>query len=518
MAGGYLADAIGLPINAPALAVLAIAGFAIAIARRAPDAHPAARAARVLIVVAFLAYFLWLASPSLLPVTNGPDVVHHLQLVHFISTTGRLPRDPALGGYLLEMMGYTPGAHVIAAVIAAWLRIDPLRVVYPIAAFFAALQAGLIYDIARRVRGTDTLPPLVAAAAPLLSLAPAAYTLGAFVQFFYFGQVISQTFALGMVLAALAWVQSGRWQALVFAGTCAVGVALAWPMWLGPCGATLAAAILFRPSTFAARAMRLAAAMGPAAVVVALHQARHPSAASIVTSTGAVTTPSIAVFGIAFLGLAMIGAALALRNRSARLVLIFLAAIAAQSAALAALSMRSGSVSLYLPFKMVYLAVPAAAVLGTLSLGALVTVLVERVPRARAIAGWIPLLVAAVLLHGRVPVTRVHGWISLPARDVGVWARAHVPVACVDYFSRYWLTGYWLHLDVLGNPRVSARMSAETFEFRDAAAKWIEGRGLPYAIVEDLPSLPRDVREDMSPVYQQGAFTLVRNRRPATCP
>jgi hypothetical protein len=87
----------------------------------------------------------------------------------------------------------------------------------------------------------------------------------------------------------------------------------------------------------------------------------------------------------------------------------------------------------------------------------------------------------------------------------------------VDYFSRYWLTGYWLHLDVLGNPRVADRMSHETFELRDAAAKWIEGRGLPFAIVEDLPSIPRDVRVDMVPLYQRDRFVLVRNLRPVVC-
>ena len=87
-----------------------------------------------------------------------------------------------------------------------------------------------------------------------------------------------------------------------------------------------------------------------------------------------------------------------------------------------------------------------------------------------------------------------------------------MPPACVDYFSSYWLTGYWLHLDVLGNPRLSGRMRQETFDFPDVAAKWIEGRGLPYAIVEDMQAIPRELRPNMEPLYQRGAFVLVRNR------
>jgi hypothetical protein len=48
-----------------------------------------------------------------------------------------------------------------------------------------------------------------------------------------------------------------------------------------------------------------------------------------------------------------------------------------------------------------------------------------------------------------------------------LWAREHLPVGCIDYFSRRWLTSYWLHLDLLGNPKHSVRMLNETFEFRD---------------------------------------------------
>ena len=93
-----------------------------------------------------------------------------------------------------------------------------------------------------------------------------------------------------------------------------------------------------------------------------------------------------------------------------------------------------------------------------------------------------------------------------------------MPPGCVDYFSRHWLTGYWLHLDVLGNPRLSDRIRAETFEFPDAVGKWIQGKGLPYAIVEDLAAIPRDARVDMIPLREFGAAALVRNARPGRAP
>jgi hypothetical protein len=90
-------------------------------------------------------------------------------------------------------------------------------------------------------------------------------------------------------------------------------------------------------------------------------------------------------------------------------------------------------------------------------------------------------------------------------------ARDHLRRECVDYFSRHWLTGYWLHLDVLGNPRVSDRMRVETFDFPDVVGKWIEGKGLPYAIVENLAAIPRDARADM---LRSSPFPRRRREKP----
>ena len=67
-------------------------------------------------------------------------------------------------------------------------------------------------------------------------------------------------------------------------------------------------------------------------------------------------------------------------------------------------------------------------------------------------------------------------------------------------------------IDVLGNARVSPRTRAESFEFRDTVAKWIEHRGLAYAIVEDLSAVPHEVREEMA---RKAAEEAKRARRSA---
>ena len=61
-------------------------------------------------------------------------------------------------------------------------------------------------------------------------------------------------------------------------------------------------------------------------------------------------------------------------------------------------------------------------------------------------------------------------------------------------------------------------MRTESFEFRDSVGKWIQGRGLPYAIVEDLAAVPRDARVDMIPLRRFGPAAVVRNARPGSDP
>src|SRR5262249_174250 len=169
------------------------------------------------------------------------------------------------------------------------------------------------------------------------------------------------------------------------------------------------------------------------------------------------------------------------------------------------------------PFKMLFLLVPAAAVLGSLALARVAEAVLTGWPRVRWTAAVVPVLVAATLVRGRVPTRPEHGSLTEPALAAGEWARDHVPSAGVDYFSTYWLTASWRHCDVLGNPRISERARTETFEFRDSVGKWIEGHGLPYGFVEDLDLMPKDARVDMTAVQRFGRAAIVRNLRPAPC-
>src|SRR4051812_564739 len=267
MAAGYALDLARVPIFP--IALLLFAGACTVAARVL--LQPRVDGWLALVVFAAFAYAMWFASPAFLPVTNGPDVVHHLQLVRLIETTRRLPHDAALSPYLLEMMGYTPGAHILAAVAASLLSADPLALVYPIAALFVALKTATMYAVARRIIGPQGA--VAALAAPVLALSASVYSLGAFVQFFFFAQVVSEAFAIGMLLALVRWRQLGEDRDLVAMGACAVGVVVTWPVWIVPAGATVAIGILAAGPSRRRRWAVLMTTLAPAAVFAAVHQA-----------------------------------------------------------------------------------------------------------------------------------------------------------------------------------------------------------------------------------------------------
>jgi hypothetical protein len=72
------------------------------------------------------------------------------------------------------------------------------------------MKAALVYVLALRALPAGRASALHALAAPVLLLVPAAYTIGSFFQFYFYAQVVSETFALAMVAAAVMWAEPAR--------------------------------------------------------------------------------------------------------------------------------------------------------------------------------------------------------------------------------------------------------------------------------------------------------------------
>ena len=83
---------------------------------------------------------LWLAAPTFLPLSTGPDLTHHLLLIRYIEEHWRLVHDPSVERFLGEMAQYTPGSHVLVAFAGSVARTDGLRALHAVQAVTVALK------------------------------------------------------------------------------------------------------------------------------------------------------------------------------------------------------------------------------------------------------------------------------------------------------------------------------------------------------------------------------------------
>lgn len=513
---GWLAGAAGLPIHPIGVLTLSLLTVGIqcwsVIRGGLHWSFSGARLAGfVAVVVGFTAYFCWLAWPSLLPISEGPDLVHHLTLIHFIQRRHALPDVPTFGEYLGEMTGYTPGSHLLAALVADWLRADGLRVLYPLTVAAVALKTALLYNVLCRI-----LPrPHVAAAiaGTLLLLVPHAYLLRSFTHFYFYAQVLAETFAVAMLWATVAWHQQPSRRSLALFAIFGIGVVLCWPVMLPAPALALAMVVVWRRwPAFRATIGDLAVALGPIAAVLLIYSAAHRKAAGILSSGGSTVEPAAGLFGWPFLVLTTAGIVVAVRRpQTAGPVVAFVAACLVQILGLAALQLYLHATNLYLASKSVHLLAYGLVLCAAIALESGWRALTDWLPSTwRHGVGWtLPVLVAVAIARSDLPMRPIHSPLTEPVHRAGLWAKANLPSACIDYLVPHWVTAYWLHVDVLGNPRQSERMRHEALDYRVNVGRWIMPGSLPFAIVEDLESLPFDARPNVRVLQPFGKAAVV---------
>src|SRR5262249_7510336 len=151
-------------------------------------------------------------------------------------------------------------------------------------------------------------------------------------------------------MALIQWAGSRAFRDVILMATCAVGVVLSWPVWIGPCALAFALTLIAIERSWPTRACIAAFTVGPSLLLLAVHSLWHPGSAGMVAASGAVTAPSIGAFGAAFILLAAAGAVLACGPavRAPRIVVAFTAATALQAVVLAWLARRAGNTSYYM--------------------------------------------------------------------------------------------------------------------------------------------------------------------------
>jgi hypothetical protein len=516
----YLLDAAGFSLMPAAVLIasiaisLAVAWSLVAGARRRAPASAGGYSDLLpwVGVVAFAAaWLLFIAWPSLLPPGRGSDLTHHLLLVDYIEHARHLVHDRSLEGAMGEMAHYTPGAHVSAVLFGAWTGTDGFRAFYALIAAGAALTAGFVFLIARRLR----LPVPFAVASVILLLLPLDYFTGAFTHDSFLAQAVCACFVVAAWWALVAWEQEPSAALGALVGLFVAAVFLAWPVWIGPPLLVFAALLLRRHVSLGWRLRHAAIGLAPLALVGSIHVAGRLGWVLLVRTSGAVMQPSLAVVGWVFPLLASIGVVIALRHRRARSTLAFFLAIVVQAVTLWFMSKSSGADTPYMAYKMGYLAIYPLAILGTLALHALVSRAAQPV---QSVAGWaVATVMVIAIARPAINAPRSVPVVSNELYQAGQWLRANGAAGCADYLVSSADTAYWLHLAVLGNPRSSPRTAEiDRYEPRQAMGQWVADQGRGYAVAE-LGLVPDEIRRNMEVIAQFGRAAVVR-RPGAVCP
>jgi hypothetical protein len=177
----------------------------------------------------------------------------------------------------------------------------------------------------------------------------------------------------------------------------------------------------------------------------------------------------------------------------------------------------------YWAIKMTYLAIyPAIACACALPDAIGIRIMLGRTVLTRRLAYaacWIGVLTLAVTVSRDLPTrSKVRPVVSPSLAAAGSWARANLPVNCVDYFVGNEYTAYWLHLAVLGNPRISARTGDDdTFRTQPTMARWLIP-GTPCYAIARLHVLPDEIRNDVIILQQFGDAAILERRAPSACP
>ena len=503
-AWGYVIDWAGWGVASIPVLLLSVTGGAYLAWRSGPaqegNVDPLVWAGIVTFVMAALVRIAW---PALVPPGRGPDLTHHLLLVDYIEQHNHLVHDRMLDGSMGEMAHYTPGAHLLAVLAGSWFGVDGLRAFYPLLVVCAALTAGVVFLIARRL----LLPLPYAIASVILLFLPSQYFYGAFTHDGFLAQSVATLFAVAAWWSLVVWDDTRSTIAAVIFSVFLVAVFLTWPMFVGPLVLVFVALALktWRP---------LLIGLAPLSVFAAIHVIGRWGWLVIVRTSGAVLQPGWDSVGWLLPLLALIGLRIGVRDRRARVTIVLLLVIGLQAATLFVVATSQGADTPYMAFKMVYLAIYPAAVLAAAAIA-----IPERAMLARrrghdqwkGVLGW---LIAAVLMIAVVRpalnAPRPVPVVDLDLYEAGKWTRANVGRTCVDYLVADAQTAYWLHLAVLGNPRASDRMAdIDRYEPRAAVGPWITAEGRGYAIA-DLRLLPHEVRSHVEIVSRFGTAAVIK--------
>ena len=495
-------------------AALALVAFGYAAWRRhwriAPDWPELLLALASVGVV--VGYAIWIALPSLFPIAYSIDAVMHYTLTDFLLTHQRIPVAADSSSYVAHFALYPFSASLLAALVSALGRVDPIVALHPLTAIFLGVALLFAYGVTSRLLAGSPLRRIVSVTAVTLLFWPAQYLVRN--QFgwtdFFFPQVLSHVWLIGSLYwtVRLSRTRDALW-AVPLALSLAAG-AVGYTVWaFAPLAGTTLAIAALRSSSWRRRLALASGAVGPSLVLLALYlKDRLDYFGWTATVPGAVVRPSLAALGETFVVLAGAGLIVAIASRYWPFAIYTLVLLAQMAAAYAAAAAKL--TSQYWADKFWYQMVLLMGIGVAVLIGAHV-----RYARDFGLRGWwqapvAVLIVLASLLPFRMELQRT----MLKPPPFGPdhyaaarWAAANLPGTRLAFVNTPRVNAYWVHTAIMRQHPSTIRQPTGGRESYGYADWQYDSRTGDYAYMQIIGAHPL---ADAEVLYRSGDIVVLR--------
>jgi hypothetical protein len=400
------------------------------------------------------------AWPSLLPIGNSPDAVHHTALANYIFEQRQLVRDPrAVDEVLIEMADYPPGFAALTALTAQISGMLPVQVVYPLAALtvIGSLLGCALLIIAAVPRSVG----LIAGVGALTAMFVPRYIFGAITSENYYPQMLAQWLLIAIGYVLTCHRHSARRLRLLLL---LLALLVVYTTWLPVALLAITLSMLSGQAPWLQRFRQIGTLVVPVAVLaLAYSWSRASTGNAVILHEGSTIRDPLGTLGVVLPSMAALGLLTAWYKPRRHPALWLIVAAAMQIAGLWLLWQR-GEIAGYIYYKGYYLlallqGVPIGWLLAD-SIGLLLRrrpdthqpwTLLQPLVAAAAIVG-------ALLLPVRFATAQAAAYPLSPALlEAARWVRDHGVANDVRYALRTpGLPAYWVHVGVLGQPRTAA--------------------------------------------------------------
>ncbi len=536
----FLLDLAGLPMRpwtVGPLVLVMIAGFGWNFWRKIKKGYYrwgswdfAEFAVFALVVGGFLAYALWLGRPNLLPVGTTVDAVHQYGLAEYISESGKLPiHATEQRTNLQDGLEYPPAFVTVAALVSQTASIDPIHVLYPLTALFAAIAAGATFAIVSLLlAGKPWRLPLAGLAAGF-SLIPYPYTFGSFTDQNYFAQVMAQAMLMLALFYLLMWRRDQNIETLLLFGLAASSLIIGYPTWAAIPLAAFGLVVLFwQGKSWRERFYWLLGLLLPLGLLAALFlKDRLKTGLGTVSNEGLVVLPDLGLYSWPVLVLAAIGLFLSLWRdpNQNRIISLFCGLVALEGFGFWLLKTAFNIGSYYSVYKLFYPAAYLFPVLAALGLGYLVNQqspkILNKNPGILGFWWFKPTL--GILLFGLfLAITwlnhprpeRPYPVITQDGYNVANWMKNNLKIGeySVGYAVKPGTPAYWLQVGLFKQPRGTRTNDLLNLEPQTFQSWFYNPDSNQYLFIEDINQANLDERTKI--LYQSGS-AVVLTRTPA---